>query len=105
MPQFTDSILGQHLALPVAAHLARTQLIPDPPSVYDAQRLTDTLDAVGNALAVAIARRARDGRVANLAMQLVSAVHEASRDREEARRVDVALARLRTALEEAGSRQ
>lgn len=214
--QFTDSILGQHLALPVAAHLARTQLVPDPLSVYDARHLADTLDAVAgalarvaplyvqdpttgstrelapgevdgasaqrgatlivlkdgrtlssvsmkradlrqaiailkavgvpelrpapakdlprpkaappqlfahlaaleallhpplispqvekaNALAVAIAREARHGRVANLAMQLVSAVHEARSGGEgdaEGRRVAVALARLRAALEE-----
>jgi hypothetical protein len=61
-----------------------------------------------NAIAVAIARHARYGRVANLAMQLVSAVHEArDADREgrggvdESRRVSVALARLRDAVEEA----
>lgn len=214
--QFTDSILGQHLALPVAAHLARTQLVPDPLSVYDARHLADTLDAVAgalarvaplyvqdektgsarevapgeldgasarrgatlivlkdgrtlssvsmkradlrqaiailkavgipelrtpppkeaaapkaappqrlahltelesllrlpliapyvekaNALAVAIARQSPDGRVANLAMQLVSAVHEARSGGDgdaEGRRVAVALARLRAALEE-----
>jgi hypothetical protein len=47
-PQFSD---GQHLALSVAAHLARSQLVPDPLSVYDAQHLVEVLDAVGNALA------------------------------------------------------
>jgi hypothetical protein len=197
----TDSILGQHLALPIAAHLARTQLVPDPLSVYDAQHLADTLNAVANALAkvaplyvqdpttglprelapgeldgrplssvsmkradlrqaiailkavgvpelrparakdlprpkaepppllahltelesllrlpliaphvekanalaVTIARQARHGRVANLAMQLVSAVHEASRDETGTRRVNVALARLRAVLEETDS--
>lgn len=47
----TEGILGQHLALSVAAHLARTQLVPDPLNVYDAQHMADMLDAVGNALA------------------------------------------------------
>jgi hypothetical protein len=46
----TESILGQHLALSVAAHLARTQLVPDPLSVYDAQHISDMVDAVSNAL-------------------------------------------------------
>jgi len=49
--QLTEGIAGQHLALSVAAHLARTQLIPDPLKVYDGQHLTDTLDVVGLALA------------------------------------------------------
>jgi hypothetical protein len=57
--------------------------------------------AKANALAVAIARHARDGRVANLAMQLVSAVHEAKSDAEgETHPVAVALARLRAGLEQ-----
>ena len=213
--QLTNSVLGQHLALAVAAHLARTQLVPDPLSVYDGQHMSDMVDAVANALArvaplyvqepslgtareltpaelegaavrrgatvltlkdgrmlssvsikradlrqaiailkavgipglrppppqeqpapkadapqifaqlaelelllnpplipphldkantlaVAIARHARQGRVANLAMQLVSAVHEArSQGFAETQRVSLALARLRTAVEEA----
>jgi hypothetical protein len=49
--QVTDGLLGQHLALSVAAHLARSQLVPDPLKVYDGQHLSDMLDAVGNALA------------------------------------------------------
>jgi hypothetical protein len=49
--QLTEGIAGQHLALSVAAHLARTQLVPDPLKVYDGQHLTDTLDIVGLALA------------------------------------------------------
>jgi hypothetical protein len=213
--QLTESILGQHLALSVAAHLARTQLVPDPLSVYDGQHMTEALDVVANALAkvaplyvqdtkngtarelsaaelegaavrraatmlalkdgrslssvsmkradlrqaiailkavgvpelrvarpqeeapasktepqplaeqvaelesllrlpliephvqkanglaVAIARRARQGRVANLAMQLLSAVHETRAQSEpEMRKVNLALARLRSALEE-----
>src|SRR5918993_783325 len=49
--QLTEGIAGQHLALSVAAHLARTQLIPDPLKVYDGQHLTDMLNVVGLALA------------------------------------------------------
>lgn len=49
--QLTESILGRHLALSVAAHLARTQLVPNPLSVYDGQHMTEALDAVANALA------------------------------------------------------
>ena len=48
--QLNDSILGQHLALSVAAHLARTQLVFDPLSVYDGQHLTDMLDLIARAL-------------------------------------------------------
>lgn len=43
--------LGEHLALPVAAHLARSQLVPDPLKVHDAQHLSRTLDLVARALA------------------------------------------------------
>src|SRR5918993_1067925 len=49
--QLTEGIAGQHLALSVAAHLARSQLLPDPLKVYDGQHLTDTLNVVGLALA------------------------------------------------------
>jgi hypothetical protein len=49
--QLLDSTLGQHLALSVAAHLARTQLVPDPLTVYDGQYTVEMLDAVGSALA------------------------------------------------------
>jgi hypothetical protein len=47
----TESILGQHLALSVAAHLARTQLVPDPLTVYDAQHMGEMIDVVASALA------------------------------------------------------
>jgi len=47
----TDSVQGQHLALSVAAHLARSQLVPDPLNVYDGQHMNEMLDVVGNALA------------------------------------------------------
>jgi len=52
--QLTDDIAGQHLALSVAAHLARTQLIPDPARVYDSRHLGEML----NVVAVALARTA-----------------------------------------------
>jgi hypothetical protein len=48
--QLTDSILGQHIALSVAAGLARTQLSPDPLKVYDAQHLSELLDVIARAL-------------------------------------------------------
>lgn len=212
--QLTDGILGQHLALSVAAGLARTQLVPDPLMAYDALHITETLNLVGgalarvaplyvrdtkagavrelsqdelqgaevrrgalllvlkdgrtlssvsikradlrqaiavlktvgipelrlplpketpaaspeppalagqlteleallhapliapqvekaNAIAVGIARQAREGRIANLAMQLVSAVHEAKSDpAPDGERLQLALAKLRGALEE-----
>lgn len=49
--QLTEGISGQHLALSVAAHLARTQLVTDPLKVYDGQHLTEMLNVVGLALA------------------------------------------------------
>ena len=49
--QLADTILGQHLALSVAAHLARSQLVPDPLNVYDGQRASEMVDVVANALA------------------------------------------------------
>jgi hypothetical protein len=47
----TDSIIGQHLALSVAAHLARTQLVSDPLAIYDSQHLTEMIDIVAGAIA------------------------------------------------------
>ena len=52
-----------------------------------------------NTLALQIARNAPDGRVANLAMRLMSAVHEA-RPHEPAEQVSQGLATLRAAVEE-----
>lgn len=49
--QLISSSAGQHLALSVAAHLARTQLVPDPLSVYDAQHMSEMIDVVARALA------------------------------------------------------
>jgi hypothetical protein len=48
--QLLDDIAGQHLALSVAANLARTQLVPDPLKVYDAQHLGEMLNVVALAL-------------------------------------------------------
>lgn len=47
----SDSVAGQYLSLAVAAHLARTQLIPDPLKVCDAQHLNEMLNVVAQALA------------------------------------------------------
>ena len=49
--QLSEGILGQHIALSVAAHLARTQLVPEPRGAYDGQHLSEMLDVVANALA------------------------------------------------------
>ena len=49
--QLTDGIVGQHLALSVAAGLARTQLVPDPHRVYDPQHLSDSLNHIARGLA------------------------------------------------------
>lgn len=48
--QLSDTILGQHLTLSVAAHLARTQLVPDPFKAYDGQHNAEMVEAVANAL-------------------------------------------------------
>ena len=49
--QLTATLAGQHLALSVAAHLARTQLVPDPLTVYDSQHLLEMIDVVARSLA------------------------------------------------------
>lgn len=49
--QLSDSIAGQHLALSVAAHLARSQLVPEPLKVYDSQHLSEMINLVAMALA------------------------------------------------------
>lgn len=46
-----ENNLGQHLALPVAAHLARTQLAADALAVHAAPPATDMLEIVAAALA------------------------------------------------------
>lgn len=42
---------GQHLALALAAHLARTELVPDPLAGHDTRQIVDILNCVGWALA------------------------------------------------------
>ena len=46
-----DDLRSQHIALSVAAGLARTQLIPQPHKAYDAQHLSDSLNLVARGLA------------------------------------------------------
>jgi hypothetical protein len=43
--------IGQHVALSIAAHLARTELIPDSRAPYAAAHLLESLNRVGSALA------------------------------------------------------
>lgn len=43
-------ILGEHLNLTVAAHLARTQLVADPLARYDGDHLLEMVNAVAQAL-------------------------------------------------------
>jgi hypothetical protein len=57
-----ERISGQHVSLAVAAHLARTQLIPDPLKVYDGQHLSDTLNIVAQALARTAALHVTDSQ-------------------------------------------
>lgn len=40
----------EYLALPVAAHLARTRLVPDPTKVYDPEHLNEMLNIAAQAL-------------------------------------------------------
>jgi hypothetical protein len=49
--QLIEGTTGQHLALSVAAHLARSQLVRDPLRVYDGQHLSEMLNVVAGALA------------------------------------------------------
>ena len=45
-----EGISGQHVSLAVAAHLARSQLVPEPLKAYDGQHLSDMLDVMAQAL-------------------------------------------------------
>lgn len=58
--QRVDGILGRHLALSVAAQLARTQLVPEPLAVYDSQHIDETIDIVARALATVTPLYVRD---------------------------------------------
>jgi hypothetical protein len=49
--RLVDDLRSQHIALSVAAGLARTQLIPDPTRVYDSQHLSESLNHVARGLA------------------------------------------------------
>ncbi len=60
---------------------------------------------IANRLVTSIARDAADGRIANRAMQLISALHESRSDVQLPGGVPLALARLRLALEETRGRQ
>jgi hypothetical protein len=64
IPQVTDGSLGQHLALSVAVHLASSQLLPAPISVYDAQRARGVLNVIGDALARVVPLYVQDAGVA-----------------------------------------
>lgn len=63
--QLTSTIAGQHLALSVAAHLARTQLVPDPLNVYDSQHMSEMIDLVARALAKVAPIYVRDAAAAD----------------------------------------
>ena len=63
--QLISSSAGQHLALSVAAHLARTQLVPDPLSVYDAQHMSEMIDVVARALSKVAPIYVRDAAAAD----------------------------------------
>jgi hypothetical protein len=110
--RLAESIRNQHVAISVAAGLARAQLVPNPVGVYDAP-LADIgqllhlplapayVDKV-NRLVMDIVRAAKSGPVVNQAMRLISALHHA-RVIGEARSgaVDAALASLQQAAEKA----
>ena len=63
--QLISTSAGQHLALSVAAHLARTQLVPDPLSVYDGQHMSEMIDVVARALAKVAPIYVRDAAAAD----------------------------------------
>lgn len=63
--QLIATSAGQHLALSVAAHLARTQLVPDPLSVYDGQHMSEMIDVVARALAKVAPIYVRDAAAAD----------------------------------------
>lgn len=59
--KIVDTALGQHLALAVAAQLARAQVVPNAHTVYDARHLSDMLDVVADALVRVCPIYVRDG--------------------------------------------
>ena len=48
--QLAEGVSGQHVSLAVAAHLARTQLVPERLKPYDGEHLSDMLDLMAQAL-------------------------------------------------------
>lgn len=57
------SVSGQHVSLAVAAHLARTQLVPHPHKVYDAQHVGEVLNVVAQALARTVTLHVTDAKI------------------------------------------
>jgi len=56
-----DSVLGQHIALSVAAHLARSQLVSKRDVRYDTEHFLEMLDVAARALLKSAAIYVRDG--------------------------------------------
>jgi hypothetical protein len=74
--QLIEGTAGQHLALSVAAHLARSQLVRDPLRVYDGQHLSEMLNVVAGVLprtAPVYAMDAASGERANLPLTSLKA--------------------------------
>jgi hypothetical protein len=97
--------LAPHAPAPAAAEPAPAERVDPLVQLREIERLLKVPLVApqvsrANSLAVALARSAPQGRIANLAMQLVSAVHEARDEQtQDAERLTMALARLRDALE------
>lgn len=49
-PPLADRMLGQHINLTAATHIARTQLVRDPAARYDTEHLFELLDVIARAL-------------------------------------------------------
>lgn len=67
--RLAESIRSQHVAMSVAAGLARAQLVPNPVGVYDARHLSEMLEAMASAIARVApiyAMNARTGEVRKL---------------------------------------
>lgn len=67
--RLAEGIRNQHVAMSVAAGLARAQLVPNPVGVYDARRLSEMLEAMATAIArvaPVCALNARTGEVRKL---------------------------------------
>jgi hypothetical protein len=67
--RLAEGIRGQHVAMSVAAGLARVQLVPNPVGVYDARHLSEMLEVMAAAIATVApiyAMNARTGEVRKL---------------------------------------